>query len=623
MSPTDHSVDAILDAGAVGLVYFEKYLPILHRVTSGSSWTYPGLCARYDQQRGLDLGALEEDARLLTDSVVAARAEVDRHDGLATTLASSWVDAAGEAALADVRSDRTIGSQRAEAANQLSLAMAAAVDGIADAIERKATEIGRFDPSGPEVTGWGLVDGKPLDVVMTIDLLATLDPGESLAWGSAPAWIAHVSPFLPAVVAPIPAEVSNALPAPLSPNPVSLSPEAMLIHAKRVCDEWLRTLFAPLVSAACQHLVDICESIDRAVRDYLSTVAAVAETIDTRAFPTADAGEGAPGVGGGGGVGGADNGGSRAPSVAPDALGVAPQSTTSGGGGSEPGQPQLGGTPSASGTPLPSTPLPSTPLPSTPLPSTPMPATPDLPPTRESLLPAMKSMFGDLPSGEDVIAAIGRTGHEMTEQLKAVLGEVIGRLCESADPAGQQEGLPQTVDDGAGLSESRSGSDTSTPPQAPPPPEATPPASPPPPGGPAPIVDGSAERGHVEAAFDGHSARVSLAHNGIIALDLGSPSGENRRFELRPGPFGVPVVEQVFGPTHTGTAADAAPGVPEVPAGPAEAPATSEDAVPGDAAAVEDLVLAEDAPIAPSEPEPQPENAPDMSGAQLTEAGPL
>ena len=614
MSPTGRSVDAILDAGAVGLVYFEKYLPILHRVTSDSSWTYPGLCARYDQQRGLDLGALEEDARLLTDSVVAARAEVDRQDGLAATLASSWVDAAGEAAHADVRSDRTIGSQRAEAANQLSLAMAAAVDGIRDAIERKATEIGRFDPSGLDVTGWGLVDGKRLDVVTTIDLLATLDPGESLAWGSAPAWIAHVSPFLPAVVAPIPADVPNVLPAPLSPNPVALSPEAILIHAKRVCDEWLRTLFAPLVSAACQHLVDICDSIDRAVRDYLSTVAAVAETIDTRAFPTADAGEGAAGVGGGGGVGGADNAGSRAPSVAPDALGVAPQSTTSGGGGSEPGQPQLGGTPPASGTPQPSTPQPSNPMPSS----------PDLLPTRESLLPAMKSMFGDLPSGEDVIAAIERAGHEMTEQLKAALGEVIGRLCESADPASQQEGPPQTVDDGAGLSESGSGSDTSTPPQAPPPPEATPPAPPLPTAVPAPIVDGSAERGHVEAAFDGHSARLSLAHNGIIALDLGGPSGENRRFELRPGPFGVPVVEQVFGPTHTVTAAEAAAGVPEVSAGPAEAPATPEDAVPGDAAAVEeDVAPAEDAPIAPSEPESQPENAPDMSGAQLTEAGPL
>ena len=619
MSPTDRSVDAILDSGAVGLVYFENYLPILHRVTSDSSWTYPGLCARYDQQRGLDLGVLEADARLLTASVVAARAEVDHQDGLARTLAASWVGATGEAALADVRSDRTIGSQRAEGANQLSLAMAAAVDGIRGAVERKAIEIGQFDPVGNGVSGWGLVDGKPLDVVVTIDLLATLDPGESMAWGSASAWIAHVSPFLPAVVAPIPADVPNALPASLAPNPVPLSPEAMLIHAKGVCDEWLRTVFAPLVTAACQHLVDICESIDGAVRDYLSTVAEVAESIDTRAFPTVD---------GGGGVGGggrADGGGTRVPPVSPDALAVAPQSTASGEGVSSAGQPQLDSSPPASGAPPE---------------SGSMPAPTELPPTVESLLPAMTSMFGELPSGAEVIAAIERVGHEMTEQLKAVLGEVIGRLGESAEPRSQQEGLP---------AESQSGPQTSAPPQAPPadPPPASPPAAPASPaapsptGVPAPIIDGDAERGHLEAAFDGHSARLSLAHNGIVALDLGSPDGENRRFELRPGPFGVPVVEQVDGPTHTVPAADAAPvaETPEVPTGPVEVTVPPPDAVPtegvvpddavplddtvplDDAVPLNDSAPAEDAGVA--QPEPPPENEADLSGAQLTEAGPL
>ena len=120
MSPPEKSmVESLLDEGSRGLLYFEHYLPILRRVDPASNWNHPDLCARYDEQRGLDTNTLVIDASTLSGCVAVARDQLALQQGAIDQLDSAWSGAAAESAVADLRSDVRRGRARTEALNEL------------------------------------------------------------------------------------------------------------------------------------------------------------------------------------------------------------------------------------------------------------------------------------------------------------------------------------------------------------------------------------------------------------------------------------------------------------------------------------------------------------------------
>ena len=642
MSPEGASVDQLLDDGAAGLQYFERCLPILQRVSAGVRWTYADLCARYDQQRGLDLACLSADAKSVTDAAATAAIEVEHQERWTTALSDAWVDSAGEAAVADIRSDVTLARGLVTAMDQLGQALGQASVDIRSVVADKTTTIAQFDPTAAAPTEHGLIDGKKVPVVESIDALATIDPDIPIA--SSSILLDEVTAVLPGVRPPVAATTACApvLPFGVDVGPSSLSQRDELAYAKTVCEDWLRNTFAPIVSAACQHVVDICESTDTAVRGLLSTVAAVAEGIDAAQFPpsrsssfvpdstslqtapasgsivdTIAAQEESPFVGPG------TQGPSSLASSIPAAAAQDPD-----GAPSHPASPN-------SANPLAASPL--APSPDVAIPGDTAPggsdAIPDGVPQKD-IGAALDSMFGRMPTCDDLVAAIERSGEDLTERLKSVLDDALAGLAPSSPDATE----PAT-DDG-------SGSERPAPAPVAPSGSAVPstPAEPAPQGSPLPPalllppgpVDGTAERGHLDAALDGYSARIALAHNGNISLQFGTPDGADRHFELRPGPFGLPVVVQTeMSQVPDGAVpVDATPDVPvsvtsEVsaaseatalpPADPDGPPsAGSDDASPGE-------LSADSAAVAPPQPAPpQPAaQAPSDSGAHLTEAGPL
>lgn len=614
MSPSGRTIEEILDSGAAGLLYFEHHLPILRRLSPESGWAYSDLCARYDEQRGLDLDVLGNDAHALAGAVDTARGELERQATLADTLADGWSGAAAEAALADVRSDRTLGSQRTEATSHVALAMAAAVDRIREAVETKANAVGRFDPTGGGSPDRALVDGRTIEDVARIHLLAFLDPLDSASAVYGQGAIDAVSVVLPAVI------VSSA---------TEVTLHDRLAHAQQVCDEWLRTVFAPIVSAACENIVATCTSIDSAVRDYLTTIAVVAESVDTRAFPGADldtpmdpidtdeaavtsnasaittgpaavAAEQQPQPSG------AQPSGAGASGAGPD---TSPQHDVA------PGQRSPGRTDGATGAPGTS-------------------ATP------EGIRPPLESLFSEQPSCSDVVAAIEQAGHELTERMKSVLDDAFEALNAVAVPTRPE--LPR-ADDAPNHTAPQDDRNTDSVnlPGSPMPAPAPPPA----PASPGPPVDGAAERGHLEAALDGHSARIALANNGNVSLDLGTPDGVHRRFELKAGPFGLPIVEHTVVPAPAPAPPSAFPAqmslaepipgcatgtdpaiqhpIPTPPEVPSERPVTQEEQPAGRHAPAEAVPSGETAPRVAEEGGTAAPPELVSSGAHLTEAGPL
>ncbi|WP_256977839.1 hypothetical protein [Rhodococcus sp. 14-2470-1a] len=634
MSPTGRSVDEILDAGAVGLLYFERYLPILHRLTADTAWAYPALCARYDQQRGLDLAVLSEDARLLGDGVVSARRELDKQRALLGDLAQAWVGSAAESAVADIASDTTLADQRVLATEQLAQVLGQAAERIRGAVEQKASETARFDPT--VASEWGAIDGKMLEIVERIDTVATVDLADPTSLDRAKQAADALVDMLPVFDWP----VSN------GPLSADSAPRKLMQNARDVCDEWLRTVLVPVVSAACRTFTDICSSIDQAVRDHLTTVALVAEAVRSEPFPSAPQ----PPWGCDGPNRRADGGGgtqtlplaqqnppdprhdgvvlpARVQEFGPDVVDSQPGSAPI-----TPGNVAVPGDPATSG---------------------------ERRIDPSEIRAGLESLLGEVPSSKDIIAAIERSGAEMVERTEAAIEALLDRL-SSPDGVGENLLPPAESNDAPrspGPSDAGDPADTTErnrPDERPDPSVAqnhpVSPFVPGPPVMPPPVAGGDVERGHVEAAFDGHSARLSLAHNGNVALQLGTPDGESRRFELKPGPFGLPIVECTTNPEPPAPA----PGPPALPPEPTALP--SESAASGtEQAPAPDLPPAQlptpepptpepptpepptpepptPEPPTPEPPTPEPPvtSEPDMpapapagSGARLTQAGPL
>ena len=593
MSPPEKSmVESLLDEGSRGLLYFEHYLPILRRVDPASNWNHPDLCARYDEQRGLDTNTLVIDASTLSGCVAVARDQLALQQGAIDQLDSAWSGAAAESAVADLRSDVRRGRARTEALNELCGAVSFAAESLHSAVADKAAVIGQFDPTSSDSHERSSVDGMTFDQVRAIDFLATIDPSESLTFAQGLGDIRSLAAVLPSVIAPAPAS-----PGPENFGPTEHGPTEQLRHARAVSEKWLRETFAPIVDGACRNLVDVCAATDTEVRGVLSTLAAVVDAVN---------GDGPPGT--------------EVPVRAATA-----EATPRAVGGENPAGTSVAAERArmAGGAPL----APASGEESTPTPADERPA---------DVRAAVESVLGTEPDCEQLGRAFERAGHELTERMKSLLGEAVAALMANdagaSDTGGQGcPGVSETprtsqtprISDNPDNPDDRPsasggvGRDEGGASGARPAPEAAPPH--PIPSQPAPPAGEFVERGHFEAALDGHSARIALAHNGAVALELGTPIGSSR-FELKPGPFGLPIVVCTDEPTDTVGAFTPAPvqrvdNGPQAPAAPTPAPEPEPAAVP--------------TPTPTPTPTPEPAAMPaagevhGKSGARLMEAGPL
>lgn len=554
------SVDSLLDGGTCGLLYFEHHLPMLHRIDGSLEWTYAEMCARYDEQRGLEIAALTADADTLGRVLEVARSQIEEQRRLCAVLARSWSGPAGEAANSDMESDLQRALSRVDSIDQLYQSMHTAADVIGEIVRDKAAVVGSID--------FSRVGGKPIESIDAIAYFAGLAPDSVQSIGPV------ANAFLAAVEAALP-EVAEVVDTRTPLDSVGLS------KVRRVCDAWLNDVFRPAVIETCLAFVEICTATDTGVRDLLAVVANTAEAIDDSEFPPTGIDDSS--------VGRPDSGCRTAPDVLPNAApgpvapSVLPQAAPQHSAPPQSTQPQ-------STQPQPALPQPAVP--------TTAPATSSVPVQQPQQSPDIGTGSRAGPSGSagaaDSVSAIESAVQRALEPLTAEIRSAIERIIDFE--AGETPAPPNGR--GEVLSSNDSVQEENSPASVDPPKADAEPANadtPPLTAGPVEQDSGgvSPERGHLEAELDGHSAKIAVAQNGTVSLELGSPDGGVRRFELRMGPLGLPMIVETLE-------------APPVASGPAPEPVIPEQGDPNRPASESNVEQPEVEPEEGPEPGPAP-----------------
>ncbi|MDJ0361769.1 hypothetical protein [Rhodococcus sp. H29-C3] len=518
------SVDSLLDGGTRGLLYFERHLPTLNRIDGSLEWTYAEMCARYDEQRGLDIAALTADAEALGRVLEVARSQIEEQRRLSAVLDRSWSGTAGEAAMSDVESDLQCALSRVNSIDQLYQSMHTAVDVIGEIVRDKATVVGSID--------FSRVGGKPIESIEAISYFAGLELDSFQGVGPvANAFLATVETALP--------EIAKVVDTRTPLDSVGLG------KVRKVCDAWLNEVFRPAVTETCLAFVEICTATDTGVRDLLAVVANTAEAIENSEFRSTDIDDSA--------VSRLDPECRTAPDDLPEC----------GPGTMPPPEPQQSApqqsAPQHSAQPQSAQPqaaLPQQAVPTTAPATSSMPAQP-----QPQQSPDIDTGSRTGPSGSagspDSAAAIESAVQRALEPLTADIRSAIDRILDSeaGETPAPLNGRGEALSSNSFVPEQDSPAFVE-------PPEADaepanagtqlPTADPaePDPGGMSP------ERGHLMAELDGHSAKIAVAENGTLSLELGNPDGGVRRFELRMGPLGLPVIVETLEapPVVTGSA---------------------------------------------------------------------
>lgn len=139
------SVDEILDANAVGLLYFERFLPLAERVPGSEVPRYDEVCARYDEQRGLNLEALASDADAVGAMAAALGEQLDEQTQLLIVLRLRWHGDAGETAQRYVATEQERAEVLLDSVEDALQTMYAAVDVLREAVTDKAELVGSLD----------------------------------------------------------------------------------------------------------------------------------------------------------------------------------------------------------------------------------------------------------------------------------------------------------------------------------------------------------------------------------------------------------------------------------------------------------------------------------------------
>ncbi len=131
--------DELLDHGAVGLKFFEVFLPRLQDWTDSAPDHQSEICGRYDELRSIDFTAFREDAERLGKVQQALGEQNDSMDRGYRTAAQTWQGEAANAAGAKVGTTVEGGGAIAAEVERFGGAIPPAVDGIQQTVREYAT----------------------------------------------------------------------------------------------------------------------------------------------------------------------------------------------------------------------------------------------------------------------------------------------------------------------------------------------------------------------------------------------------------------------------------------------------------------------------------------------------
>ncbi|MFD4366144.1 hypothetical protein [Rhodococcus sp. NPDC058521] len=249
-----------LDRGAVGLEYFEQFLPAARRI-GVEHREYPDYCAKYDVERGLDLSTLEGDADIVEAAAGAARSAADEHGVAVYALSSAWWDGAGAEASAFAARIRDRATASAEQLTSTAEAFAELPNTLAQAVQTKAFEVASLHES--TVAGY---TAPQVDVLVEIAELAEGSPSyrvESL--------VADAARWCPAIATA--AAKANSDGGDLS------------VAVAEAARGWLRDSFAPCYIRVRDLFDDACTRCTEAVRSAYRAVSDEAQKIALEEFP--------------------------------------------------------------------------------------------------------------------------------------------------------------------------------------------------------------------------------------------------------------------------------------------------------------------------------------------------
>lgn len=158
------SVDDILDYGAPGLEYWERFLPLYDRAfTAPHDIELSALQAAYDEQRGADLAKLDSARTELVQALDQSEAQWAAQCGVAQSLPSCWTSGAGGAALAMVVTQLRRAREDIDAARSAATAIGAAVEPLRQAVLTKAESVLGLLEETPGGVGKLAIAGKSPD----------------------------------------------------------------------------------------------------------------------------------------------------------------------------------------------------------------------------------------------------------------------------------------------------------------------------------------------------------------------------------------------------------------------------------------------------------------------------
>ncbi|MFI8567834.1 hypothetical protein ACIGGF_14875 [Rhodococcus sp. NPDC078407] len=507
----DSSIDEILDAYATGLLHFERFLPLVARVPGGEGFPeYEQVRARYEEQRGLNLGALGDDADAVEALCAVLRDHLEEHIQLRRVLQIRWHGEAGDAVQTYLSADQVAASEFLATVEDCHQSMSAAVDVLRDAVTDKAELFGALDIHA--------VEGRTVDEIDAILLASGIE--------CVPIDRESVFPRLAPAFGDLAQQARGG----------DVSDEFAARVGER-CRNWIRDQFLPSMKATCDAVLDACTATDTAVREILALMVDVVRSVHNPPFGDLD-----------------EDRWAITPSAAaaePWAVSDCPPTT------SPATSPAVAsGSTAAAAIPAPIIAERNS----------------DGPVAAggiDSLGPRNTDDASGVRPGE-LSGLVDRVVAEIVERVDEALGGAVpdnaGAGDRSADDRSTDDRstddrstddrrtddrstYKDSADDDAGPSpaELPGGSAVQDDPAVPPsesvPSEQSEQSSPAVP----PAAGATGERGHLEAELDGHSARIALEHDGAVTLRLDTPGLGTRLFELRIGPSGLPEIVETPG----------------------------------------------------------------------------
>ncbi|MBY6538727.1 WXG100 family type VII secretion target [Rhodococcus sp. BP-349] len=258
-APIPPTIDGLLDLGSEGLTFFEAFLPLVGASGAPMTTSHDALCARYDEQRGLDTEALRADADRLCAAAAEARGEIGRQSAAADALGQAWSGVAADAALDLLRRQCARSAAHADQLEAIGSAMASASAGLHAIVEDKSIAASAFRADQ--------VGGRD-----AVQVAATIAGAGGASAPDAVRTLASVFPGLEAML--------------LAASDTGRRQVEVLDPVAARCREWLDTVFVPAMTERVAAFEELCTSTETAVSEIYAALCAAAADIDDSPWPS-------------------------------------------------------------------------------------------------------------------------------------------------------------------------------------------------------------------------------------------------------------------------------------------------------------------------------------------------